>query len=501
MGNFTGCCKGQPLCAAYANAPTEYSTTNEETLTVYVECCAPGVCRVGSPCQRSKGDAAWSSDNEFFRSYDIGEIIGSGTFGQVRECVAADGEDPTTYAVKLVDKEHTILTKSSAYLRAKDEVVILQRIRHPYIIALHEFFEDDRFLYVVMEKINGGELFKRLAEDMSLVFESDIACLLSQILSAIEYLHALGIVHRDVKAENILLVDGSPERRELNIAESGGALGAIKLIDFGFACFVHTASYCGFFSAPEDETPLTFLCGSPPYLAPEILEGHYGKKVDVWAAAVVLYLILFAQYPYFDVTDPDETNRLILLSDPPPFYVAIDRDWKPSMLARKFLMLLLQKDVNKRPDATGALMHPWIQNNGCEEDEAVSPEVPVDVRRQLPKLANRTPPSAERECSRTRALEERTPERSSGRHRRRRPASPDKTPEKTPDCRSKGGDSGWNSETGSPLSPYSMMSTKTASSYAPKRFVSLGTISQLTIEEEEDMHVTGNVNPCQPRCC
>jgi len=207
-----------------------------------------------------------------------------------------------------------------------------------------------------------------------------MASVAAQLLSAISYLHSLRIVHRDVKAENILLVDGSPARRDANIAETGGALGAIRLIDFGFACFTGTAQCVGIFSGASDNVPLSFVCGSSAYLAPEILEGAYGKKVDVWAAGVVLYLLFFAQYPYWSFTDPEETDRLICSGEPPEFVVhpSVSRDWQPSRAVTQFLARLFENDVSKRPDAKNAFMDPWVQRSGCEEDS-----------RKLPMNANK----------------------------------------------------------------------------------------------------------------
>lgn len=447
-----------------------------------------GICRGPAGCTEHL--TIYPADLDFFQAYEIGDLIGTGTFGQVRECTATDVDDGTIHAVKLIDKDHVILQTNSAYLKAHDEVKILQNIRHPCIVQLIDFFEDERFMYVVMEKIDGGQLFDRLAEDMSEVYESDVANVAMQLFSAIEYLHSVGIVHRDVKPENILLVDFSPDRREANRAEAGGAFGFIKLIDFGFACFLHPPS-CAFFTGATNEAPLTFVCGSPTYVAPEILEGCYGKKVDVWAAGVVLYLMLFAQYPYWCPNDPEETNRLICACEPPAFIAACKRDWKPSRLVRKFLLLLLQKDVNKRPDASRALRHAWIENGGCEEDEAVSPEVPEDVRRNVGRFVKRTPPSPERESDRTMALQERSPEHSSpahhGRHRRR-----EASPEKTPECKSWA----WNSETGSPvpISPFSPSPEK------GDRFLP---VSQSSVEDDgHDISVIEHLmTPCQVRCC
>jgi len=323
-------------------------------------------------------------NSEFLQCYEVGGLIGTGTYGEVRRCTALD--DCAEYAVKFIDKDSEAMQNNSGYLEAKDEVAILQHLRHPCIINLVDSYEDSRFLYVVMEQISGGDLLSQMTNDMSHVYEADLACIAAQMFSAIAYLHNLGIVHRDVKAENILLVDGSPARREANIAETGGALGAIRLIDFGFACFVD-AQKCGsaaslacgsLFSGATDDEPLSFVCGSPAYVAPEILEGHYGKKVDVWAAAVVLYLTLFAQYPYWSENDPEETERLICAGEAPSFEVhpAVFRDWKPSKAVQKFLALLMRNDKSMRPDAKSALMHPWIQSSGYDEAESVPHKLP-----------------------------------------------------------------------------------------------------------------------------
>jgi len=373
MGNHLNTCNGHAdrdeseTIPAYSAGDSLLTISNHPAQAdlAYVGC--------GVQCWGEEGnDIEGCPSKDFSECYNVGNLIGSGTFGEVRECMASYG-DCTEYAVKLIDKEGEAMQSSSGYLEAKDEVAILQNLRHPCIINLVDSYEDNRFLYLVMEKVNGGDLFARCSQDMSQVFESDVASIAAQMLSAVAYLHNLGIVHRDLKAENILLVDGSPARRDANIAETGGALGAIRIIDFGFACSIDTP-YGGFFSGATDEAPLSFHCGSSAYLAPEILEGHYGKKVDVWAAGVVLYFMIFAQYPYWSFTDPEETERLIYAGEPPAFiaHPNVARDWRPSMAVIKFLTLLLQKDTSKRPDAKSALMHPWIQNSGGEDDKSAT---------------------------------------------------------------------------------------------------------------------------------
>uniref|UniRef100_A0A0R3S4B0 non-specific serine/threonine protein kinase n=1 Tax=Elaeophora elaphi TaxID=1147741 RepID=A0A0R3S4B0_9BILA len=199
-------------------------------------------------------------------NYSIGKTIGRGNFAVVH--VAKHGISSKKVALKIVDKSQLLADDLSKIER---EINILKNLDHPHIVKLYEIINTDQFLYVVMEYASNGELFELLMK-RGHVTENEARRLFQQISAAVAYCHARGVVHRDLKAENLLL----------------DANNDIKLIDFGFS------------NIQKPQSLLTTFCGSPPYTAPELLLGkaYDGRKADVWSLGVVLYVLLTGGFPF-----------------------------------------------------------------------------------------------------------------------------------------------------------------------------------------------------------
>ncbi|XP_067681282.1 phosphorylase b kinase gamma catalytic chain, skeletal muscle/heart isoform-like [Haliotis asinina] len=216
---------------------------------------------------------------EFYAKYEPKEVLGKGVSSTVRRCV--EKTSGTEYAVKIIDisgekgEEHQVEQLRRDTSR---EINILRMCAgHPHIIELHDVFETPTFIFLVFELCKKGELFDYLTEVVSMS-EKRTRIIMTQLLDAVEYIHSKNIVHRDLKPENILLDDN------LNV----------KLSDFGFATVL----------APAEE--LSELCGTPGYLAPEVLAVSmydnvpgYGKEVDMWACGVIMYTLLCGSPPFW----------------------------------------------------------------------------------------------------------------------------------------------------------------------------------------------------------
>ncbi|XP_061072876.1 serine/threonine-protein kinase DCLK1b isoform X2 [Conger conger] len=267
--------------------------------------------------------------------YKVGRTIGDGNFAVVRECV--ERSTGREYALKIINKgkcrgkEHMI----------QNEVSILRRVKHPNIVLLIEEMDTYGELYLVMELVKGGDLFDAITST-SKYTERDASGMLYNLASAIKYLHSLNIVHRDIKPENLLVYEHQDGSKSL------------KLGDFGLATLV--------------DGPLYNVCGTPTYVAPEIIaETGYGLKVDIWAAGVITYILLCGFPPFRGSSEDQEAlfDQILMgqLDFPLPYWDNI------SDTAKELITSMLQVDVDQRYSALQVLDHPWVNDDGLAENE------------------------------------------------------------------------------------------------------------------------------------
>lgn len=280
--------------------------------------------------------------------YTIGPIIGTGSFSTVRVCCSAHHPEELL-AAKISSKDR--VTHSQDLWCAKAvmlrELAILKELNHPSVINLFDNFEDNASYYLILERCEGGELFQKILQ-VKRFREQEAANLCMQILEAVQYVHSMGIIHRDIKAENFLFTSS----------------GKLKLIDFGMSTHLDITSH------------LHEICGSPHYLAPELIGQKYNHSADIWAVGVLTYLLLFGRYP-FDGHSHQEIMLLILRS-PPNFE---HRSVQLSPMALDFLSCLFERSPRKRHTAKEALFHPWlVHENDSSAIEPVSPS-PSKLRR------------------------------------------------------------------------------------------------------------------------
>ncbi|CAH0558926.1 unnamed protein product [Brassicogethes aeneus] len=260
------------------------------------------------------------------KKFVVGRLIGDGNFAVVRLC--RDTRNNKDYALKIIDKSKCKGKEDML----ENEVGILKSVSHPNIMGLVAEQDTTNMLYLVCEYVTGGDLFDAItvAQKFS---EEQAALMIDHLVSALAYLHSLNIVHRDVKPENLLV--------ELE----NGRVKQLKLGDFGLAC--------------EVTRPLYTVCGTPTYVAPEILaEGGYGLKIDVWAAGVILYILLCG-YPPFVAQDNDQEKLFdTILSGQ---YDFPDEYWQDvSGLAKELIQNMLQLAPELRFSAEDVLDHPWL---------------------------------------------------------------------------------------------------------------------------------------------
>jgi len=269
---------------------------------------------------------AQAGKRTFDTVYKRGKTLGEGAFSVVIE--ATDKSTKESYAVKVVTKSK--LTKEDE-IALKDEIQVLRELQHPHIIRLYDVFEEKDFWYLVTEKMMGGELFDRIVAK-SFYNEKEARDVCRILFESIGHCHNNSVAHRDLKPENLLL------RAEDNDSE-------IKIADFGFAKKVLTPN------------SLTTQCGTPGYVAPEILEGiAYDTKSDMWSLGVIVYILL-GGYPPFIEQNQRELFRKIRKGQ----YEFHDEYWgSVSAGAKDFISCLLTVSPAKRISAADALKHKWM---------------------------------------------------------------------------------------------------------------------------------------------
>ena len=261
--------------------------------------------------------------------YDIMEKkrLGQGSYGSVHLCTHRKTGDK--FACKMISMSRI----SSHYLRKLHlEIAIMKEVDHPNIVKLKEVFFGSRTVYLVMELCEGGELFDQITGAGKKGFaEPYCARLVHEMLSAIKYLHERGIVHRDIKLENYLFESTAPD-------------APLKLIDFGLSKHY------------DERESMRQVVGSAYYTAPEVLNGGYDQRCDLWSIGVIAYMLLCGSPPFYGETSHD-IHRMALSEEP-------DYEGKlhgASPAAVEFVRGLLTKDPDRRITIEDALRHDFLR--------------------------------------------------------------------------------------------------------------------------------------------
>jgi len=272
-----------------------------------------------------------------FEHYTRGELLGSGNMASVfRYTRKADG---IQLAAKVVEKK--TLTEVSEFT---NELEILAACGgHKHILDLHDIYEDKDNFYLLTDLLEGGELFDRIC-DMGVYTEQIAKDLIIPILGALSHIHSKQVLHRDVKPENLLLMDTSDT-------------ASLKIADFGVAAWLPDLEKTGY---PK--------CGTPEYLAPEMYGPRnckYGKPVDVWALGCVMFIMLCGWHPFQVPENPHEQKSKIIQGD------LMDLEEEDiSDEAKDCIHKMLCVDPAERYTIDQLLEHPWLKSPKTEESKA-----------------------------------------------------------------------------------------------------------------------------------
>ncbi|KAK3644133.1 serine/threonine protein kinase [Elasticomyces elasticus] len=275
--------------------------------------------------------------NGFLQQYRIEGQLGKGHFATVY--LATRKTDGLSFAVKKLEKRSGPGERSKVE-GLQQEIAVLMSVSHPNVLCLKDTFDEVDGVYLVLELAPEGELFNWIVMKQKLT-EAETRKVFIQLFQGVKYLHERNIVHRDIKPENILLLD-----KELNV----------KIADFGLAKIIGEESFT------------TTLCGTPSYVAPEILEQgnrrRYTRAVDVWSLGVVLYICLCGFPPFSDELyspeNPYTLSQQIKMGRfdyPSPYWDSVEDP------ALELIDRMLTVDCEKRITIDECLEHPWITGN------------------------------------------------------------------------------------------------------------------------------------------
>ena len=268
-------------------------------------------------------------NKSLFDKYEVKQKIGKGKFGLVKCGLNKETKKPV--AIKIMAKKN--MDKSDLEL-AKVEIDILKIGQHPNIIKLYDIYENESYIYIIMEYCSGGDLLSYFEYNEYELPETKVCEIIHKLSMAIYYLHSYGIVHRDLKPENILMTDLSPQ-------------ADIRLLDFGLSKIIGNEEKC------------TEPYGTLSFVAPEVLQGKpYDKSVDLWSIGIITFLLLCGYLPFDDKHSEREIARQTI-QDPVPFEEKIWKQYSPE--AKTFVDGLLQKKPEKRYTIKEVLEHPWIK--------------------------------------------------------------------------------------------------------------------------------------------
>jgi serine/threonine protein kinase len=273
--------------------------------------------------------------------FKLGPLLGRGNFAKVHSCTRQNDPGGQTFALKTIEKSQIKKCKRNI-MSVLQEIDILRKLHHPYIIKLYEVYESNKYIHLVLSYLDGGELFDRIKSKQVYKEKTAIICM-KNMLEALKYMHENDVVHRDLKPENLILAQKDND-------------SDLRIADFGLASFIKAGEM------------LKLRCGSPGYVAPELLDDvGYEKKADIFSAGVIFYVLLTGR-PVFRGYNINE----ILLKNKKCEVEYPQKYWdKISDKAKDLVSRMLEKDPNARISAEEALEHPWF----TQDEQEIGDEV------------------------------------------------------------------------------------------------------------------------------
>jgi calcium-dependent protein kinase len=263
--------------------------------------------------------------------------LGRGAYGEVRKAIHLKTGEHRAIKMLLLQE-----VNSQSKRKLINEVNIMKCLDHPHIVKIYEFFDHSSALYIVMEYLEGEPLFDYLIRHSPTITEKMVAEIMHQILSAIYFMHLNGIVHRDIKSENIIFNGKN-----------------ITVIDFGTSKIM------------TSESRLREAKGTAFYMAPEVIKGSYNEKCDIWSCGIVFYILLTGRPPFQVANKTNVFNQILNLD----FELPLNKITGVSKEALNLLHSMLEEKPENRVRAEDALSHPFFDKRSNEN----SPQILCNV--------------------------------------------------------------------------------------------------------------------------
>jgi len=293
------------------------------------------------------GDEPSTKKSKTFEDFDILKHIGEGAYGKVYQVQCRESD--RIYAMKVLKKHHLLKTNSVGYTITERD--ILRKMKHPFIIQLHNTFQSQERVGFVMDYVSGGQLFFHLRRE-AILSESVARFYCAELILALEHLHANHVIHRDLKPENILI----------------SATGHVILTDFGLAK-----------EQVETDDGASTFCGTMEYMAPEMIKGEkYGKSADFWSVGVLLYDMLKGNPPFRN------KNKKKLQDEICSKKIAMSSYWQKD--THSIIRGLTMKDPSQRLKLAEIKAHPFFSSINWQhllEKNTVPPFVPATPKGDL----------------------------------------------------------------------------------------------------------------------
>ena len=274
-----------------------------------------------------------------FGKYEIGKLLGKGTFAKVYHGKEmASGE---SVAIKVINKDR--VKKEGMMEQIQREISVMRMVRHPNVVELKEVMATKTKIFFVMEYVRGGELFAKVARGK--LREDQARRYFQQLISAVDFCHSRGVSHRDLKPENLLLDDNQD----------------LKISDFGLSALPEQLRHDGL---------LHTQCGTPAYVAPEVLrkKGYDGSKADIWSCGVVLFVLLAGFLPFRDENLMKMYRKVFKAEFECPNWFSAE--------SRRLICKLLVADPDRRITIQGIMRVPWFCKGFSRSPSFSIPELP-----------------------------------------------------------------------------------------------------------------------------